>query len=130
MDFELKKQDEGWAKAFREDCHAEAERSQYFWAAQRAQVRSRIADKRRGLSLRLALVSSVGLFAIAGAMLVGERPIAPSPIAQKPAISDQQLLADIDETLTNPIPDALAPAELISQDMAQSLQAHGQKETR
>ena len=130
MDFDLEKQDEGWAKAFREDCHAVADRPSHFWAAQRAQVRSRITGKRQGMSLRLALVSTVGLFVIAGAMLMGERPIAPSPVAQKPPISDQQLLADIDETLTNPIPDALAPAELISQDMAQSFQAHGQKETR
>ena len=41
------------------------------------------------------------------------------------------VLADIDETLADPTPDALAPMELLSQDMDKSLQAHSNsKQTR
>ena len=133
MDFELEKQDEGWAKEFRDACHAQAEQPAHFWAAQRARVQSKIATNRRLSSLRIALVSTATLLVIAGAMLTGGNSPVSTPSPQKIAahtISDQQLLADIDETLTDSTPDALAPMELISQDMDKSLQAHNQKATR
>lgn len=133
MDFELEKQDEGWTKEFREACHAHAERPAYFWAAQRARVQSTIGASRRLSSLRIALASTAVLLVVAGAMLTGSN----SPISNSPprttathTISDQQLLADIDETLADPTPDALAPMELISQDMDKNLQAQNQKATR
>ncbi|MGE5114190.1 MAG: hypothetical protein ACM3JB_25290 [Acidobacteriaceae bacterium] len=125
MDLELNKQDEAWAKAFRDRCHAEAEQPASFWTAQRANVREKIARKSRFWGLRIALASTVALVAVAIALLVSERhPIvtAPPQIAEHHAISDQQLLADIDETLADPTPDALAPMELISQDLDKSFQ--------
>ncbi len=130
MDFEIEKQDTGWAETFREGCHAEAERAPYFWAAQRANVRERIRGEKRKFSLRVALASTAALFAIAGAMLAGGNSTTPTQVVKANAISDQQLLADIDDTLTNPIPDALAPADLLAQDLDRSLKASGKKETR
>jgi hypothetical protein len=133
MDFELEKQDEGWAKEFREACHAQAERPAHFWATQRARVQAKIGGKRRLSSLRLALASTAALLVVASAMLTGGHSPVSTPSPQKIAvhtISDQQLLADIDETLADPTPDALAPMELISQDMDKSLQARNQKATR
>ena len=130
MDFEIEKQDKSWSVAFREDCRAEADRSSHFWAAQRANIRERIRGERRTFSLRLALVSTAALFAIAGAMLAGGHSATPTQMVTAKTISDQQLLADIDETLTNPIPDALAPADLLAQDLDRSLKASGKKETR
>ena len=130
MDFEIEKQDKSWADAFREGCRAEADRPSHFWAAQRASIRERIRGERRRFSLRLALASTAALFAIAGAMLAGGRSVPPTQMVKGNTISDQQLLADIDETLTNPIPDALAPADLLAQDLDRSLRASGKKETR
>ncbi|MDT8068415.1 MAG: hypothetical protein ROO76_09655 [Terriglobia bacterium] len=133
MDFELDRQDEGWAKEFREACRAEAERPTVFWAAQRANVRAKVAARHRFSSLRLALASTAALLIVAGAMLTsGSSPVV-TPVPQTARthnISDQQLLADIDETLADPTPDALAPMELISQDMDRSLQAQSSKQTR
>jgi len=131
MDFELEKQDKNWSDAFRKDCRAEADRPSHFWAAQRANIRERIRGERRRFSLRLALASTAALFAIAGAMLAGgHHSVTPTQMVKVNTISDQQLLADIDETLTNPIPDALAPADLLAQDLDRSLKASGKKETR
>jgi hypothetical protein len=130
MDFELEKQDKNWSDVFREGCRAEADRPSHFWAAQRANIRERIRGERRRFSLALALASTAALFAIAGAMLAGGHSVPPTQMVKVNTISDQQLLADIDETLTNPIPDALAPADLLAQDLDRSLRASGKKETR
>ena len=130
MDHELEKQDEGWAKSFRDACHAEAERPQSFWAAQRAQVRERVAARERRFSLRFALASVAVLFVVAGALLSADHAPASKPDVTAVHVSDQQLLADIDETLTNPMPDALAPVDLLAQDLDRSLKASGKKETR
>lgn len=132
MDFELEKQDEGWAKEFRDACHRQAERAPAFWTAQRARIQERLRDKQRSVSVRFALSATAALLLLAAAMLtLGSSPLATPPpqTAQAHTISDQQLLADIDETLADPTPDALAPMELISQDMDKSLQAQ-KKETR
>ncbi len=134
MDFELDKNDDSWAKEFREACHAQAERPASFWTRQRADVRAKVAAKHRFSSLRIALASTAALLVIAAAMLTnGRAPVVtpPTQAARTHAISDQQLLADIDETLADPTPDALAPMELISQDMDKSLQAYSNsKQTR
>jgi hypothetical protein len=133
MDFELEKQDEGWATEFRDACHTQAERPAAFWTAQRARIQEQVRGKRRSVSLRFALASTAAMLLVAAAMLTGgSSPLATPPpqTAQAHTISDQQLLADIDETLADPTPDALAPMELISQEMDQSLQAQNKKETR
>ncbi len=81
--------------------------------------------------MRFALASTAALFVLAAAMLFSGHEGVPSPqvktIATAPAISDQQLLAEIDDTLTNTTPEALAPIELISQDMDKSLKARNLK---
>jgi hypothetical protein len=130
MDFEIEKQDERWSDAFREACHVEAERPAHFWSAQRANIRAEIGNKQRRFSLRFALASMTALFVVAGVMLAGSQPPSPTPVRTATAMSDQEILANIDETLTNPIPDALAPADLLAQDLDRSLKASGQKETR
>ncbi len=134
MDFELEKEDASWAKEFREACHAQADRPATFWAAQRANVRATVAAKHRFSSLRIAVASTAALLVVAVGMLTsGRAPVVspPQQIAGHHSISDQQLLADIDETLANPTPDALAPMEMLSQDMDKSLQAHSNsKQTR
>jgi hypothetical protein len=130
MDFEIEKQDERWSEAFRGACQAEAERPAHFWAAQRANIRAGIHVEHRRFSLRLALLSTAALFVVAGAMLGGSHAGVPAPKTDARIISDQEILANIDETLTNPIPDALAPADLLAQDLDRSLKASGKKETR
>lgn len=134
MDFELQKSNETWMKAFRDACQAKADRPAYFWSAQRANIQAKLKSRHRLGTLRIALVSTASLIVVAGAMLIfGHAPVTTPPpqIALGHTISDQQLLADIDETLADPTPDALAPMELISQDMDKSLQAHpNSKQTR
>lgn len=83
-------------------------------------------------SLRIALASTAALLLVASAMLIGGRAtVRPPQIAQSSAVAsgltDQQLLADIYETITDPTPEALAPMELISQDMDRSFQAQSSK---
>ncbi len=129
MDFELEKHDEDWARGFRDACRVEAERPAAFWTAQRAGIRQRINTRTRR-PIWLVTVAAALLFTFAAALLrsAPSRPLPdPNRVA---AISDQQLLTDIDETLSNPTPEALAPVDLISQDMDRSFNARGKKETR
>ena len=121
MDWEIEEQDKSWAEAFRNDCRAQALQSPEFWSAQRAAIRSRIAGHNRMTSLRIALASAAALCVIASGLLFTAHRAQPAPVSQ--GISDQQLLSDIDETISDPLPDALEPVQLISQDMDRSLQA-------
>jgi hypothetical protein len=133
MDFDLEKQDEGWTKEFGDACRAQAERAPAFWTAQRVRIQERVGSTQPSVSVRFALASTAALLLLAAAMLTGGSSPVATPLpqtAQTHTISDQQLLADIDETLADPTPDALAPMELISQDMDKSLQAQNQKATR
>ncbi len=131
MDYEFDKQDQRWIEAYRMDCQNAADQPAHVWAAQRARIHARIGSTRETSSLRIALATIAALLVIASGLLISQ-PTSPAPkqpiVAQQ--ISDQQLLADIDDTLANPLPDALAPVELISQDLDRSLQASEKKETR
>ncbi len=129
MEFELEKRDEGWARAFRDACHVEAKRPPHFWAAQRAHIRERVVGREKR-PFWLVIATTAALFVLA-ALLLQRSPAPTVNVAHHSnAISDQQLLADIDETLSNPMPEALAPADLIAQDIDRSLKASGKKETR
>ena len=131
MDYELDKHDQSWIEAYRKDCQDAAELPAHVWAAQRARIHARVGDTRPTASVRVAFAMIAALLLIASGLLIGERttPVSRQPVVAQ-QISDQQLLADIDDTLANPLPDALAPVELISQDLDRSLQASEKKETR
>lgn len=128
MDWEIQEDDKSWVEHFRDTSRANAERPPQFWLAQRAAVRARLASRSRISSLRFALASAAALCVIASGLLLTDHRVQPSPVIE--SISDQQLLSDVDETISSPLPDALAPVQLIAQDMDRSLQARGGSEKR
>lgn len=126
-EFELKTEDRVWADAFREAIHAESQRPVWFWGSQRAAIRGRLTSGRRRSSVWMAFASAAALVLFAALLLSGSRPLEPTVPTQVAAAhveSDQQVLSDVQETIDNPIPDSMAPLDLLAQDMDKDFNAN------
>ncbi len=126
--FELEAGDMHWADAFRDAAHSAAERPAHFWTAQRARIREGIAAKSRKRSawLAFAYTAALCLFAL---MLVSKGHSPSGQTVQVAGLhvthsaSDQDLLAQVDATLDNSLPDALAPADILAKELDRNMQA-------
>ncbi len=126
-EFELKPEDRTWADAFRETIHAESERPDWFWGRQRAAIRERIGSGRRRSSAWMAFASAAALIVFAVLMLGGgvTGPTRTMPVAKTAHVeSDQQVMVEVQETIDNPIPDSMAPLDLLAQDMDKDFSAN------
>ncbi len=130
-DFELESQDRAWADAFREALHAESEQPAWFWSAQRAAIRGRIASGSRRSSAWMAFASVTALFLFAVVLLSngGTRPmVAHTELVATTRTAAQvdadQVLSEVQETIDNPVPDSLAPLDLLAQDMDKDFNAN------
>ncbi len=129
-DFQLEQQDRVWADAFRDAIHAESEQPAWFWSAQRAAIRGRITSRGHRSSAWMAFASVAALCLFAALMLVGVKTPpaknAPQPqqqVATAHADSDQ-LMSEVQETIDNPLPDSLAPLDLLANDMDKDFKAN------
>ncbi len=102
----------------RESLSAAAERSEVFWIRQRAEINARIREQRAGHH-RLVWATAVAFVALAASLLL--RPVPQRP-ALAPAVTDQELLMQVESSLSREVPDALAPSDLISQELAEASQ--------
>ncbi len=129
-DFNIEPEDREWLAAFKESATAEAQRPGWFWTVQRARIRERIRPARR-FTRWIAIASPLAVSALAAVMFFGihfpanihqKAPITVATANAAPNISDQQLLSEIDDTISNSVPDALAPADIIAQEVNRGLQ--------
>jgi len=105
----------------RDDIATAAERDEIFWARQRTAIRERI--KPTGFRLQWA-ASLAGLIIIA-ALLVGFTDNVPQQtIPGNQPDPDYVLLAQIQQTLARPLPNAVEPVRVLTSDMDQAWRAH------
>ena len=117
--------------SFRQAAREDAARPEVFWAVQRAQIRSRLP--RRGVlaGLRGALVTGllVCIFAVM-LFLPGRnhktRISNTTANAAHPALSDDALLRQVDEAVTNDTPAAMEPTALMASEMNAALSGSSQ----
>ncbi len=115
--------DEQFAAAvatLRAETHAAAERPEVFWQRQRAEILARLETP--AVAPRpLAWASALALLVLAVLLsLPGGKPVPATP----PPDPDRQLLLQVQETLDREVPDALAPASLLTQEMNQALESN------
>lgn len=123
-EFELEPQDRVWSDAFREAIHAESQRPAVFWSTQRAAIRGRISSRGRRSSAWMAFASAAALLLFALLLLSSSKAPTPDVVASNHTVTDQQLMADVEQTINNPLPDSLAPLDMLAQDMDKEFQAN------
>lgn len=109
----------------RESLSAAAERSEVFWIRQRAEINAQIREQQKGHH-RLMWATAVGFVALAASLLL--RPVprhTPVPVA---TVSDQELLMQVESSLSREVPEALAPSDVITQELAEASQKNSNNE--
>lgn len=113
-------------EAVRDDVAIAAERDEVFWAQQRAAIRQRINAAAGGVQMRWAACVAA-LIAIA-ALLVGYGGTPSRETVRNAQLDpDYVLLAEIQQTLARPVPNAVEPMRVLASDMDQAWRAHLQK---
>lgn len=122
-DFEDKELDDAIG-LWRESVDRQAERSDWFWARQRARVESRIisASVRR---MPVFAWAGVAATLVLGATLLISGHVTPNQrIADnKPPVvhvSDHELMVSLEDTMNSGVPDSLAPASALADEMDQA----------
>jgi len=97
-----------------------AERPEELWAAQRAAVWSKIADRERTRRRVPALAGAAATAIVAIAIFAASyKTKPPMTVAAPQAISDQELLVQVERILQSETPASLQPAGLIAPETAQ-----------
>ena len=101
--------------ALRDSARAQAEQPESFWARQRSAAASRVS----GRSVRpLAWAAAIAVAVLAATLLREPRPAAPPAPTVDP---DQALLVSVEQAVNRQVPQALAPAALLTQEMSRNL---------
>lgn len=110
---------EGAFATLRDSLSRESERPDAFWQRQRAMISARLSLQRL-IARQLVWATAVAVVALAATMLLRQAPPAhvgaPDP--------DQALLMDVDRSVDSGIPEALAPAALLTQEISRAGQAN------
>lgn len=110
---------EGAFVALRESLRNAAERPESFWHQQRAMISARLRVQ-RFIARHLGWATAVAVVALAAMTFLRQAPAghvtAPDP--------DQALLMDVDRSVDSGIPEALAPAALLTQEISRAGQAN------
>ena len=98
-----------------------AEKSEEFWAAQRVAVWSKIAGRERARRWIPALAAAAVAAIIAIAILLAPHKTTKTEatVALPQAISDQELLVQVERILQSDTPASLQPAGLLAPEMAE-----------
>ncbi len=108
--------------ALRAEIGAAAERPGSFWRRQRTEILERL-ERPAVASRSLAWASAAALLALAVLLSLPGGP--PKAVAPQPD-PDRQLMLEVQQTLDREVPDALAPASLLTQEMSQALESNAQ----
>jgi|SRR5450755_523625 hypothetical protein len=93
---------------------------EWFWQKQQAKIRGRIAASRRAVwQVLTASACALALLLLAVALLRGGRAPSP-PIASAQTDSDQELMIAIEQDVQTSVPEALAPATLLADEIGNS----------
>ena len=96
------------------------ERPEWFWQKQQAVIRERVrAARRPAWRLLPACAGALGLALLATTLLHHRRPPAP-PAPQAQTVSDQELMIAVEQAVQTDVPDALAPAALLADEISNS----------
>jgi predicted anti-sigma-YlaC factor YlaD len=101
--------------AFRDSAHTQAERPEAFWTRQRAAAAARSSQP---LVRPMTWVAAIAAAVLAAMLLQEPRPSPPVAPAPDP---DQALLVSVESALTRQVPQALAPAELLTQEISRNV---------
>jgi hypothetical protein len=93
----------------------------FFWQRQRAAIQSRIAveEASRRSWVGLVWASAASLILIAGLLLNGAKK---PPKAQVQVDPDQELLLAVEHALQSDVPESLAPAALLAEDIRSAVE--------
>ena len=105
--------------SLRDSARAQAERPEDFWARQRSSAASRIS--RRAVR-PLAWTAAVAAAILAATLLQEPRPVPPAMPATDP---DQALLVSVQRAVSRQVPQALAPAALLTQEISRNVKPTG-----
>jgi hypothetical protein len=101
--------------ALRDSARAQAEQPEGFWIRQRSSAASRISERPDRPLVWAAVIAA----AVLAATLIHEpRPAAPP---KPPVDPDQALLVSVERAVNRQVPQALAPATLITQEITRNL---------
>ncbi len=105
--------------ALRYSAQAQAEKPEGFWTRQRA-----LADARSPQSSvrPLAWTAALAVAVLAATLLQEPRPVAP---VTPPADPDHALLVAVEQATRREVPQALAPAALLTQEISRNLKSTG-----
>jgi len=94
------------------------ERPEWFWQKQQAAIRERVgATRSPAWRLLPACAGALGVAVLATTLLDhGRRPAPPAPQAQN--VSDQELMIAVEQAVQTDVPDALAPAALLADEIS------------
>lgn len=92
-------------------------RPEAFWQRQRAMISAR-ASLQRFIERRLVWAAALAVVVLAASMLLRQAPATHTAAAD----SDQALLMDIDRSVDRGVPEALAPAALLTQEISRATQ--------
>jgi predicted anti-sigma-YlaC factor YlaD len=95
---------------------ASADLPEHFWAQQRRVILSRTQQRSALESLRWALAAGLALVAVATLLFSGT----PSIPQQARVDPDHLLLLEVEQSLQRPVPRALAPADLLAQEVSRT----------
>jgi hypothetical protein len=97
------------------------ERPEWFWKKQQAAIRERVRARRRSAwRLLPACAGVLGLALLATTLLHHGRTPAPPAAPQAQAVSDQELMIAVEQAVQTDVPDALAPAALLADEISNS----------
>jgi hypothetical protein len=97
-----------------------SEQPEWFWQKQQAAIRERVGATRH-LAWRLlpACAGVLGVAVLGTTLLHPARPPAlPAPQAQ--SVADQELMIAVEQAVQTDVPDALAPAALLADEISNS----------
>jgi len=117
-------------KAWRESANRQAERDDWFWARQRAQIVSRMQQPASRRVPTLAWAGIAATVAVGVALMVpGDKPpqvrptiavVATNNLPESSQVSDHELMQQLQATMNSNVPDALQPASVLQQELDQA----------
>ena len=124
--------------AWRESAEKQADRPDWFWARQRALVSSRVQEAQPRRMPALAWAGIAATIAVGVALILPGQRTTPgtrvadnqTPTVQAKAVSDSDLIQEVEETMNSGVPDALQPASTLQQAMEKSYSGSAVKKTK
>jgi len=115
--------DERLGVALRAEIQAAAARPEDFWRRQQAEILARLEESSATPRPLAWASATAALLALAVLLSLPGKP----PVAMVPQPDpDSLLLMEVQNTLDRNVPDALAPASLLTQEMSQALESKAQ----